>query len=683
MKVKTIVPDINHEYTASKPSPTINTATRILIVEHDEHDIDLIQHELKKGKINYVAQVVETGPEYEKALRIFKPDIILSDYSLPGFGGPAAFKIRQELAPQTPFIFVTGSLGEEKAVELIKSGVTDYNLKDKLFTLCNKVDRALKEAKAEKEKIRTAEKIAEANEIHLAKAREVADYQYALEESTLLSVTDVKGNIIHVNDKFCEVSKYTREEMLGQNHRIVRSDYHPKAFMQNLWATISSGKIWRNEVCNRAKDGTLYWIDKTIVPFLDKTGKPSRYVAINKDITSRKEAEEKLKKAYKELIEEQQRLKLLESVITNTKDSVVITEAESQDELGPKILYVNKAFTKMTGYNAEDVIGRSPGFLQGPKTDKKELKRWSNALEKWESCEITVVNYRKNGEEFWINSSITPVANEKGWFTHWISIERDVTEYKIAEAAIQDLNENLEKKINERTIELTETNTALEAFSYSASHDLRAPLRSIMGFAKIIDKEYSSSFSVDAKEMFGYVYSNAQRMDKIITDLLTLAKCSKEKLHPVSIDLNELVKNVWDKISFATPHKAKLIVLMLPEIAGDVSMIEQVLINLLGNAVKYSSKKKEPQVVMGYEATADTLTFHIKDNGAGFDMNNYDKLFGAFQRLHGSSDFEGNGIGLSIVKRIIEKHNGKVWAESKVDEGATFYFTLPLKSQLP
>ncbi|TDE16332.1 PAS domain S-box protein [Dyadobacter psychrotolerans] len=264
------------------------------------------------------------------------------------------------------------------------------------------------------EKKKSAKMLLEANtELHA--------FRFALDESAIVAVTDRKGIIKHVNDNFCRISKYERSELIGKDHRIINSSFHEKNFIQTLWRTISNGQIWKGELKNKAKDGSFYWVDTTIVPFLDDFGHPYKYVAIRSDISQRKLMEEKSR------IEEI-RLRLLESVITHTKDAILITEAESLIEPGPRILYVNEAFTKMTGYSSSEVIGKSPRLLQGPKTGRTELKRLSEALRNWHSCEITIANYKKSGEEFWVNLTVTPVANESGWYTHWISVERDVTE---------------------------------------------------------------------------------------------------------------------------------------------------------------------------------------------------------------------------------------------------------------
>ncbi len=501
--------------------------TKILIVEHDPNDIELIQHELKKGNVNYIAEIVETGNAYENALRNFEPDIILSDYSLPNFDGPAAFEIREKLSPHTPFIFVSGTIGEENSIELIKNGVTDYALKDRLFTLTTKVNRAIKEAKEKREKEQAKESLLQ-SEMNLRAVFDNTDTGFLL--------LDTSFNIILFNKRANHIANLTFGFKLEENQNFI---------------------------------GLLLPERKTI----------------------------------------------------------------------------------FTGRFSEVLKGKSIHY----ETDYPQA----------------------DGTVSWCSINGNPVFDQNGKVVEICFALNDITERKKAEDQIRELNETLEERVKTRTFELEESNKALDVFSAAVSHDLRAPVRALNGFLNIIKKEYEPSFNPDLKELCGYIDSSGKRINIIIEDLLKLAKYGKANLKLTMVDLNDLVNKVWGDVSFFSSHQAVLEIAKLPKVYADVSLIEQVLVNLLSNAIKYSSKEEKPVIKLGYEKADGTTTIFVKDNGVGFDMKHYNKLFGAFQRLHGMSEFEGTGIGLLLVKQIIEKHGGSVWAESKTGEGAIFYFSLP------
>jgi PAS domain S-box-containing protein len=366
--------------------------------------------------------------------------------------------------------------------------------------------------------------------------RELSDYKFALDESSIVAITDQKGIITHVNDNFCSISKYTTAELLGQDHRIINSGYHPKEFIRDLWVTIANGKIWKGELKNKAKDGSFYWVDTTIVPFLDERGKPYQYVAIRADITPRKKAEEEL-------------------------------------------------------------------------------------------CQ---------------------------------------------------LNRELEHRVDLRTVQLEAANKEMEAFTYSVSHDLRAPLRGIIGFATMLEEEYTGKLDDEARRITAVIKKNTIKMGRLVDDLLAFSRMGRREINKTDVDMQAMVKEVIDDLTpakFDRPIGWE--VRTLPSVRCDESTIRQVWTNLLSNAIKYSGKKEHPHIGIGSFVQDGQTAFYVKDNGVGFDNRYGDKLFRVFQRLHSEKEFEGTGVGLALVMKIVSKHGGRVWAEGEIGQGACFYFSLP------
>jgi signal transduction histidine kinase len=262
--------------------------------------------------------------------------------------------------------------------------------------------------------------------------------------------------------------------------------------------------------------------------------------------------------------------------------------------------------------------------------------------------------------------------------------------YRYKVKRLKQLNATLNRLVSKRTMEIQAMNEEilsqndqlqdmvkeLEAFSYSISHDLRAPLRSLIGYSKMLEEDFNEKLDEEGRRMLNVIQHNAARMNNMIDDLLKFSKLGKTELQKFKIDSEKLLKNILAEINISTQHNAEIKLNPVPPIFADSELISQVWINLISNAIKYSAKKETPVVEIGSYSDGDEVVFYIKDNGAGFDMKYVDKLFGVFQRLHKMDEFEGTGVGLALVHRIVAKHGGRVWAEGEVNQGATFYFSL-------
>ncbi len=494
--------------------------------------------------------------------------------------------------------------------------------------------------------------------------KELHDLKAALDEHAIVAITDPQGKITFVNDKFCFISKYSRAELIGQDHRLINSGHHPKEFIHDLWTTIAKGKVWHGEIKNKAKDGSFYWVDTTIVPFLNDVGKPRQYVAIRADITERKRAEE----AQERLVS-----------IMNSSDDAIVGKT-----LAGIITDWNPGAEELFGYSAAEAIGKPMTLIFPPELVKDEAEILPRIALGESVKHYETVHVRKDGRRVDVSVTVSPIRNHAGKIVGASKIARDIGERKRVEESLRKsqeqlltLNTELEARVARRTAELEAANKELEAFSYSVSHDLRAPLRAINGFAGIVLEEYAPQLPEEARRYLDRVCNGGKRMGELIDDLLAFARLSRQPLNRHQVDTRRLVQEVLAELNPPGNHREiETLVGELPVCQGDPALLKQVWANLLSNALKYTRGRKPALVEIGCERTNGSAAFFVRDNGVGFDMQYANKLFGVFQRLHRADEFEGTGVGLAIVQRIIHRHGGRVWAAAEPNRGATFYFTL-------
>jgi len=429
--------------------------------------------------------------------------------------------------------------------------------------------------------LKSLDKLSETPDATLQKSiKEAADYKYALEESFIVAMTDQKGIINYANDNFCKISKYSREELIGQDHRIINSGFHSKEFIRNLWVTIANGKIWRGELKNKAKDGTFYWVDTTIVPFLDDKGKPYQYVASRADITARKETEEHLEKSLKEISD--YKYALDESSI------VAITDQKGI------IKHVNINFCRISKYSADELIGQDHRIINSEYHSKEFIRNLWVTIANGKIWRGELKNRAKDNTYYWVDTTIVPFLNEQGKPYQYIAIRADITGRKLAEAENKKLNEELEERVKQRTEEM-------EAFSYSISHDLRAPLRAVNGYAKMLEEEYNLLFDDEGKRLLAVVQENAKKMGSLIDDLLAFSRIGKKEIIKSDVSMTKLAKNVLDELRTIHEVKAEVFIDELYNGFADGTLMQQVWMNLLSNALKYSFNADKPHIIVSSE----------------------------------------------------------------------------------
>ncbi|MBC8319251.1 MAG: PAS domain S-box protein [Bacteroidetes bacterium] len=410
-------------------------------------------------------------------------------------------------------------------------------------------------------------------------------------------------------------------------------------------------------------DGKVLWVHQQAEFIRDADGNPDRIIGTLHDITERKRAEEKIK------VSEQKLRNILEN-------STNLFYSHTPEHI---LTYLSPQVKGILGYTQEEAMVKWTDFASDNPINEIGFQFTTKAIEtgkRQPTYELELV--KKNREKIWVEIREFPqVINGKT--TAIVGSLVDITERKLAEEEIKKLNAELEQRVIERTAQLEATNKELETFSYSVSHDLRAPLRHLQGFVDLLTKNNSSQLDKGGLRYLDIISGSSKEMGDLIDALLAFSRLSREELHKAKINSSEMVNRALKMFDNEfTNRNIELNISELPDTFGDVSLINQVWVNLISNALKYTRNKEKAIIDIGGTIENGESIFFVKDNGTGFDMKYADKLFKVFQRLHKARDFEGIGIGLANVNRIVTRHGGRCWAEGKVNKGATFYFSLPL-----
>jgi PAS domain S-box-containing protein len=473
-------------------------------------------------------------------------------------------------------------------------------------------------------------------------------------------VRDLDNRILLWNRGAKDLYGWPAEEALGKvAHELLQTEFPGsleaiQAFIRETWE-------WEGELRHICRDGKAIVVTSRWSLMRDKQGNPTAILEINRDITDRKGAERAVQEsaeAFRMLAESVPQL-----VWMCMPDGLNV--------------YFNQRWMDYTGLTLGESCGRGWDNPLHPDDKQAAWNTWNHAFATGDTYRMEHRLRAVDGRYRWFLIKGGPLRDVSGNLVKWFGTCTDIDDLKRAEEGLRALNEKLEQRVQERTAELVATNKELEAFTYAAAHDLRAPLRHIHGFADILAEECSAQLDAAGQQYLRRIRDGTQHMSRLLEDLLDLARMSRQEVRPHVCGLNSIVQEVVAELKADCEGRdIEWNVGKLPFAECDPSLIKQVITNLLSNAVKFTRPCEQAHIEVGQTVRDGEPVLFVRDNGAGFDMRYAGKLFGVFQRLHRQQDFEGTGVGLAIVERIVHKHGGRVWAEAELNKGATFYFTL-------
>ena len=522
-------------------------------------------------------------------------------------------------------------------------------IQDILFVLLTGIIFKLILSKNDQRNLATFEKLKKTNK----EIKESNEKYNIVAKATSDTIWDwkIQDNSISWNKGIESVFGYAPENV-GKNSDWWFDKIHPEDSIKmsiKLYSFIEQKtENWQDQYRFKCADNTYkYVLDRGFL-LKDDNGKAIRMIGAIQDITKQKE--------------EEQRLKLLETVITQSKDSIIITEPDSENSGIPKIIYTNPAFTSMSGYETEEILGKTPDIFKGPNSDEQEYIKLINAIKDKKDCLIETISYKKNKEEYCVRFSMIPIYNSENQLSHWISIQRDVTEEK-----------NQEKEKEQLIRELTQNNKDLKQFSYITSHNLRAPLSNLIGLLNLI--EDTPNENEELKELINGFSKSTHLLNDTINDLAKVMIIKDNpSIQKEEIQLKGIFENVFCQLN-SQIELYKPIIKLDFEKAGTLyvnkAYIESILMNLLTNSIKYKSENRKLKISIATSQINDTVVLTFKDNGIGIDLErNKDKVFGLYQRFHNYPD--SKGLGLYLVKSQVETMGGTIDIESEVNKGTIF-----------
>ena len=470
----------------------------------------------------------------------------------------------------------------------------------------------------------------------------VGDMQQALDESSIVVFTDNNGIITYVNDKFLEISKYKREELIGQTHRIVNSGHHPPEFFKQLWKTIGKGEIWKGEILNKAKDGSFYWVDTVIVPFLNKKGIPYQYVSIRRDITEQKNLQLQLEEKIQEVVDIKFALDQ-SSIIAFT------------DKRG-KITSVNEKFCLISGYAREELIGKDHRIVNSGYHSKEFFKHLWKTIANGEVWKGEIRNKAKDGTFYWVDTTIIPFLDKNNQVYQYLAIRNDITE----------------KKKTEEILHRQDKLAAVGQLAAGVAHEIRNPLTSIKGYAEFLSLDEQDP---SRQELLDIILEEIERVNSIVEEFMMLSKptiavLEKKPLIPI-------IENVLSILDYQL-RKNKCKVELTAEqkdirIECDENKLKQVFLNFIKNAIEAMGSGGTIRIAVKVE---DEIKITIQDTGVGMNKEQLKKLGEPFF----TTKKAGNGLGLMVSFKIIENLHGKVYIESEPNKGTTFHLSFPAVS---